>query len=40
MEKQVNNTVELSQDLQDMLRGLLDSEIVLVGGGEAVGVFN
>ena len=40
MEKQINTSVELSQDQQDLLRSLLDSEIVLIGGGEAVGCLN
>lgn len=30
----VNTAVELTQDQQDALRGLLDSEVVLIGGGE------
>jgi hypothetical protein len=40
MDKQALNTVELDQEQQDMLRSLLDSELVLIGGGEAVGYFN
>jgi hypothetical protein len=40
MEQQSSNTVELNQEQQDMLRSLLDSELVLIGGGEAVGYFN
>jgi peptidase E len=40
MEKQVTTSVELSQDQQDMLRSLLDSEVILIGGGEVAGCFN
>ncbi|HNY47306.1 MAG TPA: hypothetical protein PKN64_10140 [Casimicrobium sp.] len=37
MQNTVSNTLELNQDQQDALRSLLDSEIVLIGGGEVVG---
>ena len=40
MEQQFASCVELSQDQQDMLRVLLDSEFVLIGGGEAAGCLN
>jgi hypothetical protein len=33
-------SIEFTQDQQDMLRSLLDSEIVLIGGGEAIGCLN
>ena len=40
MDNQTISSAELSQDQQDLLRSLLDSEIVLIGGGEAVGCLN
>jgi hypothetical protein len=40
MNTQTAVATELSQDQQDMLRSLLDSEIVLIGGGEAIGCLN
>ena len=40
MQKLVTPAVELSQDQQDTLRALLDSELVLIGGGEAAGCLN
>jgi len=40
MDKQVITPAELNEDQQDMLRSLLDSEMVLIGGGEAIGFFN
>ena len=40
MNNAATSSAELSNDQQDILRSLLDSEIVLIGGGEAVGVFN
>lgn len=40
MNTQTATANELSQDQQDMLRSLLDSEIVLIGGGEAIGCLN
>lgn len=36
MDKQVNTTQELGLN-DDILRDLLDSEVVLIGGGEVVG---
>ncbi len=33
-------TTDLSQDQMDALRGLLDSEVVLIGGGEFSGLLN
>ena len=39
MEKQIEITVELAQDLVDF-RALLDVEILSIGGGEAVVVFS
>ena len=39
MEKQIETTVELAQDLVDF-RALLDIEILSIGGGEAVVVFS
>ena len=39
MEKQIETTVELAQDLVDF-RTLLDTEILLIGGGEvAINVY-
>ena len=40
MDNQAISAVELSQDQQDMLRSLLDSEVMLIGGGEVAGCFN
>ena len=40
MDNQAISAVELSQDQQDMLRSLLDSEVILIGGGEVAGCFN
>ena len=40
MEKQVTQVNELAQDQLDNLRALLDSEIVFIGGGEAIGCLN
>jgi hypothetical protein len=40
MDNQAISTVELPQDQQDMLRSLLDSEVILIGGGEVAGCFN
>jgi len=40
MDKQVITPAELNEDQQDMLRSLLDCEMVLIGGGEAIGFFN
>ena len=40
MDNQAISSVELSQDQQDMLRSLLDSEIVLIGGGDVIGCLN
>ena len=40
MDKQLTPSLELSQDQQDMLRSLLDSEIVLIGGGDVIGCLN
>ncbi|HNY47307.1 MAG TPA: hypothetical protein PKN64_10145 [Casimicrobium sp.] len=37
MKSDFQTTFELNQDEQDALRSLLDSEIVLIGGGEVVG---
>ena len=33
-------TTDLSQDQMDALRGLLDSEVALIGGGEFSGLLN
>ena len=38
MDKQIETTVELSQDLVDF-RTLLDIEVLVIGGGEAVGTL-
>ena len=35
MDKQVNTTTEINLN-QDILRDLLDSEIMLIGGGDVV----
>ncbi len=40
MNTQVAAATELSQDQQDMLRSLLESEIVLIGGGDVIGCLN
>jgi hypothetical protein len=40
MNTQTANAIELAQDQQDFLRSLLDSEIVLIGGGDAIGCLN
>jgi hypothetical protein len=40
MNNQAIFAVELTQDQQEMFRSLLDSEIILVGGGEAIGCLN
>jgi hypothetical protein len=40
MNTQTANAIELGQDQQDFLRSLLDSEIVLIGGGDAIGCLN
>ena len=36
MDKQINTTQELGLN-DDILRDLLDSEVILIGGGEVVG---
>ena len=38
MDKQIETTVEISQDLVDF-RALLDIEVLSIGGGEAVGTL-
>ena len=40
MEQQVNAMNDLTNDQLDTLRALLDSEVVLIGGGEAIGCLN
>jgi hypothetical protein len=39
MDKQVNTTAELNLS-DDVLRALLDSEVLLIGGGEACVNYN
>jgi dihydrofolate reductase len=36
MQNEINSSVELTQDLQDALRNLLDNEVALIGGGEVI----
>lgn len=40
MNNQATFPADLTQDQQEMFRSLLDSEIILVGGGEAIGCLN
>ena len=40
MQNEINTIVELTQDQQDALRSLLANEVVLIGGGEVIGLFN
>ena len=40
MSQAINTATELTQDQMDALRGLLDSEVVLIGGGEFSGLLN
>ena len=40
MEQQVNAMNDLTNDQLDTLRALLDSEVALIGGGEAIGCLN
>jgi dihydrofolate reductase len=36
MQNEINSSAELTQDLQDALRNLLDNEVALIGGGEVI----
>ena len=40
MHTEITSSVELNDDQQAALRSLLDSEIVLIGGGDIVGCLN
>ena len=40
MNTEFTSSIELNDDQQAMLRGLLDSEVILIGGGDIVGVLN
>ncbi len=40
MQNAANTTAELTQDQQDALRSLLDSEILLIGGGDSIICLN
>jgi peptidase E len=40
MNNQIVTSAEVSQDQQEAFRNLLDSEVLFVGGGEAIGCLN